>query len=240
MAASFVQELVNKGVGGSGTTISDTAKGNTTVGNLLVAVCVTSDSTANAVTFSDSQGNTWTKSLEAARAATGPQLSIGWCVVATGKSHTIGVDTITATLSSSVTARTLLVAEFANLLAAPLDKVSAAAGGTGSSLASGVTATTTQADELVVGGLAASFSTTGHSFTPGATYTLASSSTFVRVASGLIEYKTVAATGTVSADATTDVSADGWEAGCLTFKAAASGGGGGIGLHGMSSLGVGL
>lgn len=239
MAASFVQQVASNGVGGTSTTVTATTGVNTTVGNLLVAICVTSDSTANAATFTDSKGNTWTKSLESAKSVTGPQLSMAWTVVAVGKSHSSG-DTFTATLATSISARTLLVVEFANLLAAPLDKTGAAATGTGSSLASGTTATTAQAEELIVGGCAASFAATGHSFTPGATYTLASSSTFVRVASGLIEYKIVSATGTYNADATTDVAADGWVAGCLTFKAQASGGGGGTGLHGMSSLGVGL
>ena len=221
MAASFVQEVAVLAGAGTSAVVTKVAAGNTTEGNLLVALAGSGNTASNPVTFSDSKGNTWTKTIELVR-ATGPQLSVGWCVVAAGKSHVAGTDTFTATWTSTINSRVLMVDEFAGLTASPLD-LNATGNGTATSLVTAATATTTQADELLIGAFAATFGLTGYAFTPGATYTQASQSNGVRPAYALTEYRVVSATGGYTADSTVAGTPDGWCAGIITFKAAATG-----------------
>src|SRR5262245_39439027 len=127
MPGSFVQDLAGNATSGGGTSISGTAIGNTTEGNLLVAVAVRKGAPSDAITFADTQGNTWTKTIELTKATTGPQTAVGWCVVAAGKTHTAGVDYFEASWTVP-SGRGIQIVEFTGLEAAPLDKAAWATG----------------------------------------------------------------------------------------------------------------
>ena len=239
MPGTFVQEVASNGTGGTSTTVTATAIGSTTEGNLLVAAAVSSDYTANAATLADSKGNTWTKPVESHRTPNGPQLSVFWAVIAPGQAHSGGVDTFTATWATSMSGRTICVAEFDNLTLTPFDQSASATGASGSPT-SAATSTTSQADEMLIGAFGASYGIgAAHPFTAGPGYTIASARTTVRIAEAMIEYQNVSSTGAYSASASLDLAADGWVAAILTFEAAA----GGVappGRHLLSATGAGL
>jgi hypothetical protein len=234
MPASLVRELAGNASSASGTSISGAALGDTTEGNLLVAVAVRKSTATDAVTFSDSQANAWTKTIELTKATTGPQVAVAWCVIAAGKAHTAGVDTF-QTAWTIPSGRAIQVVEFAGLEAAPFDRA-AWATGDDALPATTSTATTTQADELLVGCFGATFVAAGHVFTAGTGYTIAGQRTASSV-EVMTEYRVVAATGAYAAGCTLDATPDGWVAGILTFKAAAIGTPSG---HLLASAGVGL
>src|SRR5262245_1258611 len=222
MPASYVGQVAFGNTNVSGTTWTVTASANTTAGNLLVVVANGVQAASNPVTITDSQGNTWTKTIDFTSGSS-PNMAVAWCIVATGKSHTSGVDTFTGTWTNTLGSKLLQVNEFAGVAASPLDK-SASASGASANPSSGATATTAQADELLIGAFGCwSASSPARTFTAGSGYTIASSYQLTWSQEGMCEYQVVAATGAYTAGCTMSAAVDNWVAAILTFKAAAVG-----------------
>jgi hypothetical protein len=131
-------------------------------------------------------------------------------------------NTITCT-HPSVGARAMSASEFSGLLASGAKDQATSATGSGTSPSSGNTATTTQADELLIGAIGVE-GPSGDSFTPGSSYT-------TTVRSGTSggnqltnitvnpEYRIVSATAQYAATATLGTSRQ-WGAAIVTYKAA--------------------
>jgi hypothetical protein len=213
--ASFVtgQTVTASTTSGTGTLTTSAFAGSTTTGNLIVVGVSFDSGTLNTVTaVSDSKSNTYTKILD----LDGTQDVTLWYAqnITGGASHTV-----TVTFNSGAGAALGFVAqEFTGIASSSsLDK-SVIAQGTSTTPASGNTAATTQADELVVGVLG--FSSTSTSITLGSGYSNLGSVTGTNLSAAL-ESKVVAATGAQSAGATLGASRA-WCMGVATFKAAST------------------
>ncbi len=206
------------GFGPSSVDIPITA--NVTAGNSVIVTFLWGGwSSAETTSCTDSQGNSY--SVDVNEYYSGAGLYTIVCsahnVSALGTS-----DTITLTFSSGTYGVSATVHEFSGLAAvATLDQV-ASNNGSSATPSSGNTATTTQAEELLVGAIGVSGPPTD-SFTPGSGYTALSSVGFTGVWNGTIrpEYRIVSATGSYQADGTLGTSR-GWAAGIATYKAAAA------------------
>jgi len=136
-------------------TLSSKASGNTLVfsvagepipvGHTLI-IRVVHDHTAGGPTMTDSRGNTYTRDRTAANGGLTLRASIFSCRITTALQ--VG-DSITLTLSASVTARAASVDQFANILHPISIDVQNGLGGT--SAAPSLPVTTTNANDLVVG-----------------------------------------------------------------------------------------
>lgn len=215
MVAAFVQSTTASE--SANATPLTTAGIATTSTNLLVAGISFDSGTLNTITgVTDSKGNTWSKAIELDAAAL---LSLWYSPNITGGSG----HTLTIAYNDAVgSAISCVLQEFSGIAtASPLDRTISAQG-TSTAPSSGATATTTQADELVIGlvGWAGATSTAslGAGYTNLGQVALANASTAV-------ESKVVAATGAQTAAMALAASRD-WAAICATFKAAAGGGGG--------------
>jgi hypothetical protein len=126
---------------------------NTTVGNLLV-LAVTCATSVVVQSVSDSQGNTWTVKTTGG----GRTINIIHCVLGTALTTS---DTISITyVGGSSSNAAALCLEFTGLTSTPADKgVSTGSSGV-TSQSSGTTGTLSQANELVVAGLAMNSSST--------------------------------------------------------------------------------
>lgn len=202
MAIAFVQSAQN--IATSATSVSVTL--SVTAGN-LIAVLV------SAGTFTTVSGVT-----------DGVNTYIDGLTMALGYSHlwyTTATTTgsVTITVASSLGNLGIIAQEFSGHTSWTLDKT-ANANGTSTSLASGNTASTTQADELVLG--LGTWASSGGAATVGSTYSNLAS---ITTGSGLysaVESKVVSSAGVQSA-ALTIASSAVWSMGCAAFYG--SGGG---------------
>jgi hypothetical protein len=143
----------------SATTIVRAFSSNATAGNLIVAA-VSWDSTATqAVTCSDTQGNTFT-TVNVWNDATNQQaLALCYAVRITG-----GADTITATFGASSAFRRIIISEYSGVLGVSPADVFAGVGGqvatTGANAVTSGPATTTQNGALIYGAVMDTTSTT--------------------------------------------------------------------------------
>jgi hypothetical protein len=188
--------------------------GGVAAGNLLVvAIAEGGDATATA-TVTDTKGNTYTADATSAAWGTNRKTFIRSSrittpLVATTDSITV---TVTSPLNNGVSVA-VSVTEFSGIAVSPLDKTASAVG-TSTSPSSGATASTAQADELLVGAVGA----TGNYmvFTPGAGYS-ALAPGYAGSPHMLPEFRIVSATGTYSAGGTFSATDD-WGAVVATYK----------------------
>jgi hypothetical protein len=186
---------------------------NNTAGNLLIAGVASGYGGSPWDSFSDTQGNTWALSHIAGG---------GDCVISVGYALNCraGANTVTGQGAGMTSGRSIAVAEYSLVkLTAALDRVTQN-NGFGTAISSGATATTTQADELLIGFVAGgNFScgpfTAGSSFTgrtdvAGSTFDAAQMDRFV------------AALGSYTFTAT-GAGASNWVAAIATFKLASLG-----------------
>lgn len=212
MAIAFVIAWV--GAQGNSVT-SVTATGINTTGANFIAVAVTDNLTLAAVNpVTDSNTNTYQKAL-------GP-LGAGDNVYQYyAESPTVGAShTITATSSAGSSFLTLCAAAYSGMASSSTIDKTQSGTGTGTSLDSGNTATTSQADELLIGNGTVS---TGGSVTwsAGASYTNRATVTNADIGGiGYIEERIVAATGAYSAPESLSGGTGGWTALIGTYKAA--------------------
>lgn len=210
MAIALVQQ--NKNTANGATSVAVTLTG-VTAGNVLIVTLGTYLNPANGLSSSVSGGGaTWTRrgSRVSGRLATEIWEGLG----GTGGS-------ITVTASASTRDWAAVLTEWSGVDATPFD-VTASGNGTSTSPSSGSTATTAQADELLIGAVSHQGSTI--SCVPGGSFTqlndvLTGASTAVCGAA----YRIVSATGAYSSDWTLG-SSQIWTCAIATFKAAASGG----------------
>lgn len=143
--AIFIQNIGTNSTKTAGTTLTLTVPANgTPIGHTLIAR-VLHDYTAGGPTMTDSRGNTYTRDRTAAY-STNIRMSVFSCRVTTALQSG---DTITLTTSVSVAAKVLAVDEFANVLL-PI-AIDVQNGATGSSTAPALSATTTNANDLLIG-----------------------------------------------------------------------------------------
>lgn len=201
-------------ISGTNTTFASvvtTGSRTTTTGNVLIAVMQADTVAANGCTVTDSKaGNTWTRVLSIALAATF-DFEIQYSVlVLGGASHTV-----TCTDNGGGVDSLLIVEEWSGQTATPLDKSTSASDATGASAApnSGATATTSQANEAVIGGTCVAGAPT---LTLGAGYTNLTrvATTFTALGfESLITSSAAAQTATFTAGV-----AGSWICGVATFK----------------------
>jgi len=218
MSIAKVQSTSKTAANVTSTTLAYTA--NVTAGNLLVAfwACFSPSSGVGHVQApTDTKGNTWTQvtAISNADSETSCQM---FYAIANGS----GADTLTFTVSGAASGFLFCaIAEFSGIVAAsPLDKT-AAGTGSGTAVSSGSTAALAQADELVLGGMCWSGTSTTATETGGATL-IAESEDNATVQAGSFTFKVVAATTAVSATWTIGAT-QAWAAHVGTFKAAATG-----------------
>ena len=188
-----------------------TAAVDTTGADLIVAT-VTNDSSAG-LAFSDNKGNSYSLAFGPTQNGTGDFVAIYYC-----KPTTVGAGhTLTGTATAASNFMTISAACYSGIAAStPLDKT-ASATGSGTALDSGNTATTAQADELIIGGGTVSGGSTV-TWTAGSGFTLRSHVDAASVGGvSYVEDKIVAATGAYNAPITSSLSGT-WLAAVTTFK----------------------
>jgi hypothetical protein len=214
----------------TGNTSWPTGTLDTTGGNFIVAT-VTSNNALTSVT--DNKSNTYTL-LGPFNTAGGDNLYIAYTNNAAAA--TCGTGHIITANATGSTFFTISAAAYSGLATSGVLDKSAHSNGTGTALSSGSTATTSQANILLIGaGTIAAGS--NFSWTAGSGYTLRSSvGTAATTGTGFLEDQIVAATGAYSATATSGVSG-GWDCAIGAFKDATAGGGG-VPLTGQAAAGA--
>ena len=209
MAIAFVQSITGSA---NSTSIPTSAFSSPTATGNLIVVAISGGSSVNGVTsVTDTAGNTYAKIFSAANSSLAI-LDMWYAANITG----VGSNVVTVTRSSAVLT-VLAACEYSGIAAVPLDVwVTGTASGV-TAAASGSTATTTVANELVVGGVG-----TGAAGTTTATAGSGYGNLVQKSGASLFvaqESKAVSSTGTQSA-AFTLGSADYSVCGCTTFKGA--------------------
>ncbi len=185
-----------------------TSSWTSTTGNLLIAAAQADTVAQNGITISDSKGNSWSRVISTALAATF-DLEIWVAQITTGgASHTV-----TATDNGGGVDSLIIVEEWSGQATSSVTDRSAGATGTSSTaLNSGATAATTQANEAVI--CAGVCSLTTLSAGSGYTNLTTVASPFSRLG---FESKTVSATGAQTGTMTAGASAS-WVCQVATFK----------------------
>lgn len=233
-AITFVQ---GKGNDSTTTSVTVTLTSNITAGNFLVAF-TRKDSTGTDPgngSMSDCGGNSWPASPDVTAYLTGEHRTHIWSVKAT----TGACNTVTYTNTSASVRMVVIVAEVSGMTTPTLDKTSSNTNaGPTSTITSNATATTTDANEFLMGGAGDTFN--GTPYTYGSSFTKIDEPTGGPPASGRsgAGYRIVSATGAYSFDATTNNNNTiGYSSEIATYKD--TGGGGGGCVPTMTLLGVG-
>lgn len=189
MAIAFVQNTANGSESTSTGSYTVTASTTPTIGNTLIAVISSDGNTASQTTsIADSKGNVWTKDLEVNN--TGEVQIWRAPVTATGAGI---IFTIVYNAASSSN-NSVVIQEFSNSVGALTKDQTATGTGTSISPTTAASSATTNANEVVIAGLAFKGATT--TATAGSGYTnLALATPFVTGAGAVIESKVVSATG---------------------------------------------
>lgn len=221
MTIAFVQEVGRSAsTGTSGTTEVITISGvTTTVGNHIILTAVGGGAAPSSV--ADSQGNTWALDT-GAPAASDPRSGIFSAKIATAL---VNADTITVTYAASLTSRIIIASEFSGLDATTWFDKQAISNGSGTSADSTATATTSQADELVMGmvGHVSTVSSFAFETLSPAWQVITSLASTGTVRTNRSGYRIVSATAAMATKATWTTSRA-WSASVATYKAAAAGG----------------
>jgi hypothetical protein len=210
MAISVVQsKAVNNS--GSGATVSQTYTSTPTSGNTLVVITGLGVASGSPTCTVTSTGHTWTQ--DATQAS-------GDVIVWIHRATSIGTNpTITSTLSGSQQWLAQIVIELSGVLtsSSPLDK-SAGGAGTSNAPLTGTTATTSQADEIVIVGMTNTSGDNPESVTAGSGYTKTAEMNNGSVQTCYGEYKILSATGAQQAGFSTADSPR-WAIVLVTYKA---------------------
>lgn len=142
----MIAEVQHSTISGSSSSPSRAFSSNNTAGNLLVVIVV-AGSGADTTAVNDTLGNTWTHAATAFNTGSGMRTELWYAENCLG-----GANTVTATLSASE-GWVITIAEYSGLLTSgSLDQVNnSPTTASGATLNSG-NITTTQNDELIVGG----------------------------------------------------------------------------------------
>ena len=220
-----VKNIGNAGSTTAGTTLAVTVPTAGVAAGNRVIVTVALDPASGTVSCADTKSNVYTKDLDVTQGSgtSGVRTVIFSAPVTTAL---VSGNTITVT-HPSLAARAMNADEFSGIVASgALDKIASAVGSS-TTASSGSTATTAQANELLVG--AVGVETRSEAFTAGSGYTLlasVSSSAAGTAANNVtIDYEAriVAATGAYVADGTLATSRQ-WAAGIATYEDACGNG----------------
>jgi hypothetical protein len=216
MSATLIRK-VNAGDTATGTatsTLTVDATGYAAGSALIIGVYNRTTASATLSSVTDSKGNTWTVDATSSSAAN--------CISSASANLTTALvsgDTITLTWTGNVSGKAFHILNFSGLVTSALKDVSAASGGTGTTVA-GPSVTTTQADDLLIGFYGTSSSITVSSTTWTSTGTQASIAGPTSIDSVYIEETS---TGTYNPSVTySGASASGRQA-TVAYKVAASG-----------------
>lgn len=193
---AYVQEVGKQAAGVTASSVVVTLSASAALGHLIIARAVCA-SGQNVSSVTDSRGNTWTVDVVG---SAGPKVALA----STGQNVAAlqSGDTVTVNFSGSANQSAAIIDEFSGLdtSASRVDKT-ATGTATGTSRDAGTTATTTQADELVVGCFGGGALET--TFTPGAGFTRFTTD-FLNDAGTSVEgeYQIVSATGAYQPTAT--------------------------------------
>lgn len=222
MALAFVQSAKVSAAGFPQTLTTPAFASDTTSGNLIV-VGAMSQSGANAIdSVTDSKSNTYTRRGQA-NSSTSINCEI-WVAenITGGASHTV-----TATENGFLTGG-VIAFEISGAATSSSFDVTAGTNGTGGSLSSGNTATTAQANEILIGfgGITSNTNPTwteGTSFLPSPPVSTSGTSAGYAIA---MEYRIVSATGAYAGTMTSSNSGQNWAMVVVALKEAGGGGGG--------------
>lgn len=216
---SRVQSATGNTGSGSASSISVSLGTVPVSGNTLIAVIATRGNTSGIVTSITQTGATWTRAIQAARTSSSPGVTneIWYASGVSGAGTSI-------TINQSTVKSAAVVIEYSGLLVpGPLDQT-ATATGSGSAVSTGTTASTSEANELWIGGIAiSSGSTTVSSILNGFTSVANSATNGFNNAKAYALEKIVSATGTASSGGTASNSNITWAGTMATFRAAQAG-----------------
>jgi hypothetical protein len=212
------------------TPITGTFASTTTAGNEYFVLARAGFNTGWGMAISDSEGNTWQSCAAANGGNATHQLQLWYAEnVVGGTKDAISVNTTGNGASAST--MSLVMFEYSGLATTSSKDVCSGTGGTGSTSPLSTTAiTTTNANDLIIGGFGEGADTT---WTAGSGFVIENST--VRIA---FETKTVTATGSYQPQISVGTTATSWTAIAGSFKA--SGGGGGPTVHQLTTMGVGM
>lgn len=219
--APFVQDVVADQIVSSGTLVLTLPGGmNCAVGNsIIVAVAGLSGSSMSLTTIADSKGNSWTIDLNTAGSTTALAICRSVLTVAL-----VPGDTITIVCTGGTIARLVAAAsEWTGLVGSTPDKTATAFAASGTSPASGSTATTAHANELLFGAVSENTTSTpslASDFTVDVAFTALTPALTTGVGNnkGLFpSYRVVTATGTYSVSGTLGTSRA-WRASLVTYQ----------------------
>lgn len=216
MAIAFVQSTSGINANGSTQNIVATAFASAnTAGNAIIVVVAYDGAATNISGVTDTKGNTYTKAI-----LSGGNTNVSiWYALNIG-AQTSNVVTVGGAFNDGV----VIAQEFSGLATTgALDKTASATGSNGGTLTLGTTAATTTASQLVIGALEFDYFT-GDTLSVGSGY-----SNFVTAhsnfASGAMESKIIAATGTQTATVVaSDTQFYSWSGAIATFSATSIGG----------------
>src|SRR5579871_687168 len=215
-AVTLAQTIGTASLASAGTSISVTVPGGVAAGDTILLAFAMRDTGAG-IAATDSRGNVYTLAVEADDAGL-----VRTAILSAPVTTALAAgDTITVT-HPATTARALAAADFAGIAApAPLDRT-AIGSGIGTTPATGPTAVTGHADELVLGAIGTD-GPASDTLTPGVGYaplTSAGTATGSDV-SIFPEFQVTSTTGSYAATGTLSTSRD-WAAAVATFVAASS------------------
>lgn len=199
-AANAIVQLKKANGAGYVTSFNMTFDSNTTSGNTIICGGAYNNDTAGTLSLSDNKGNTFNQ-IATGSSGGDTQGTLFYAYNITGgASHQI-----TATMSANFHDIAVICREYSGLTTTdPLDKSSGTATALGTSHTSAATAATTQANELVVGFIAASANTT---CTAGTNYGNVTSQNGSDLFEGsCMEDRTISSTGAQTATITTSAS----------------------------------
>lgn len=218
MAIGTPTTSVQGSTSSAGTSGTATVSDDVAVGDLHLVAFVVPGSGELPVSVTDSQSNTYEVAFSHPMYSGSNTftLALYYSILATALEN--GVDTVTWSWTGSRAFSVMVGAKASGIAASsPLDQTKDAAASSSSTISSGSTSATAQADELLIGagGVRSSTSITPDSFTEVLERT--QSSATINLA-----YSIVSATGTYSYDFTAGASRDSLIAGIATFKGAAA------------------
>lgn len=189
---------------------------NCTAGNLLILIFANTGNFVVSGVSDNAGGNTWT--VDQTR-ANGSLAAVSICSVVL-TTAILTSNTITVTLSGAGTARGGLLEEFSGSATTPFDVGANNTGASSTSMTTGTTASTAQADELLIEGFCVQAS--GRTFTKDAAFADFTTHQSDRMGGA---YEIVAAAGTQSGSGAFSGVATNWAGAIATYKAAAAAGG---------------
>jgi|GEM_PF-3472893 hypothetical protein len=225
--ATITRVQSNSALGTANTSISASFTTATTAGNWYGVLCRSGNQAGWTLSVSDTEGNTWL-SLTAAVSAGSHMSQIFYVENVKGGT----TDTVTCTQSSGVSGTmAILILEYSGIATSgSLDQQNQTAGTNNTATLTGASITTTNANDLVIGGAGLGANTT---FTAGTGYTL-------DVSDARLGWETqiVSSTGTFTPTMNSTTTASSWTFTTAAFKAAGAPPAGAP--HQLTTLGVGM